>query len=167
MVKTAFLTLALLLAQAPAKNAALQIEAALVYRNGDVKPVARVQVFVLDASLARILADAGLTMPQELGLLTTDKDLQQVITYGKAVLGAPGHESYLAKANAALKQHLLVSEMTGFDGKVSFDNLPAKPCYIVAATRAGQSWLIWNQKAELKAGTTKIILDQNSAAFVR
>jgi hypothetical protein len=63
MVKAAFLTLALLLAQAPAKNASLQIEAALVYRNGDVKPVARVQVLVLDASLARILADAGLTMP--------------------------------------------------------------------------------------------------------
>lgn len=168
MFKTAFLTLALLLTQqAQTKNATLQIDAALIYRNGDVKPVARVQFLILDASLAKILAEAKIAQPQDISLLTTDKELQLVITYGKAALNAPGHEGFLAKANEALKSHILASEMTGFDGKAELTNLPAKPCYVVAAARAGQSWIIWNLRAELKPGKNKILFDQNNAAFLK
>ena len=161
-----FLTLALLLShQADKQKAALSIEAAVVYRSGDVKPIARVQFLVLNASLPAI--QANMSQPQDISLLTKDKDMQLIITYGKAALGAPDHERFLMQAQAAIKPHIIAAEQTGFDGKVEFDNLPAKPCYIVAVSRAGQSWLVWNHKAELKQGKNKILFDQNNAAFVR
>lgn len=166
MLNSMFLTIALLVSQhANAQKATLAIEAAVVYRSGDVKPVARVQFLILDASLPTILADTP--QPQDLSLITRDKSAQLIITYAKAALNAPGHERFFDQASAAIKPHVIASEMTGFDGKAAFENLPAKPCYLVAVTRAGQGWLIWNLKAELKPGKNKILLDQNNAAFVR
>lgn len=167
MLKTVFLSLAFVLLQANAQKAALSIEAALVYRSGDVKPVARVDFVILDASLGEILNNARLVLPQDMSLLTSDKPTQLVITFGKAVLNAPGHEKFLTEAISALKPHVIGSGTTGFDGKLELKDLPAKPCYIVAAANAGRSWLIWNLKTELKPGQNKILLDQNNAAFVR
>lgn len=165
-MKAVFLTLAVLLTQhANTQKAALVIEAALVYRNGDVKPVARVEFLVLDASLAAILTDARLALPQSLDLLTSDKGEQMVISYGKAALGAPGYESFFSRANDVIKPHIIASARTDFQGKAEFEKLPAKSCYIVAASRAGRSWIVWNAKTELKVGQNKILLDQNNAAF--
>ncbi len=167
MIWSIFLSLAIAVSQANAPKASLSIEAALIYRSGDVKPVARVQFLVLDESLATILSNSGITQPQDISIITTDKNMQLVITYAKAMLGAPGHERFLAQAEAAIKPHIVAAETTGFDGKAEINNAPAKPCYIVAVSRAGQSWLVWNLKAELKPGKNKILFDQNNAAFVR
>lgn len=166
MLNSIFVTIALLISQhANAQKATLAIEAAVIYRSGDVKPVARVQFLVLDVSLPTILASTP--QPQDLSIITRDKDLQLIITYAKAALNAPEHERFFIQASAAIKPHIIASEMTGFDGRAELDNLPAKPCYIVAVARAGQSWLIWNLKAELKPGKNKILFDQNNATFVR
>lgn len=165
-MRTVFLTLALLLAQqAHTQKAALVLEAALVYRSGDVKPVARVEFFVLDASLATILTDARLVLPESLDLLTRDKGEQMVIGYGKAMLNAPGYDSFRLEAQRALKPHIVGVLQTDFQGKAELANLPAKPVYLVAASRAGRSWIVWNAKTDLKPGQNRILLDQNNAAF--
>lgn len=165
-MKSAFLTLALLLAQhAHTQKAALSIEAALIYRNGDVKPVARVELLIVDTSLDVILTNAKLSPPESLDLLTRDKGEQLVISYGKAALNAPGHQLFFEQAREAIKPHIIARVQTGFQGKAEIANLPARPVYIVAASRAGRSWIVWNAKTELKPGANKLLLDQNNAAF--
>lgn len=167
MIWSILLSLAIAVSQANAQKSSLSIEAALIYRSGDVKPVARVEFIVLDESLATILSNSGIAQPQDISIITRDKSTQLVITFGKAALGAPGHERFLTQAISAIKPHIVGAETTGFDGKAEIKALPSKPCYVVAAARAGRGWLIWNLKVQLKPGANKLLLDQNNAAFVQ
>lgn len=150
----------------PETDANIAVEAAFIYRNGDVRPVARVVFMLLDAELGEILTAAKLTPPGNLGLITSDVTVQRILAYAKAVLNAPGHESYLAAAQKAIQSHTLKSVQTGFDGKASFDAVPLKPVWCVGVAQSASGWAVWNMKFEPKAGANKLTIDQNNAFYV-
>lgn len=156
---------ALLLALSQSNSASIHLEAALVYQNGDVKPVARTEFLLLDDDLGKILNDAKCPMPYPLNLITQDAQLQQVITYGKALLRPEGYTAYLPEAAKALQPHVLQVQKTGFDGKASFTT-EAKTVYLFAVTRTARGYVIWNHKLSVKSGENKVQLSQDEAAFV-
>lgn len=148
-------------------SASLAIEAALIYQNGDVKPIANTDFLLLDADLGEILTKANLTPPGNLSLITSDASLQRIIGFAKAALNAPDHEAFFSDAQRAIRPHVVKTFTTGFDGKATVDGLPSKTLYLVGVARAANGWAVWNLKVAVTGGVNKIQISQSNAAFYR
>lgn len=129
---------------AVSKNSVLSIQVGIVYKRGGPEPVARVNFYLLDEDLSKILNDAGLQLNKSLDLVE-------------------GH--FYDVAMAAIRPHIISETSTGFDGRAQFAPLEAGTYYLmgIAPTRGG--FAIWNLRMELKPGTWSAILDQNNAAL--
>jgi len=140
-------------------NSTLFIEAGLVYKSGDVKPVARTTFHLLDTSLANILESAGLEAQDTLRDGVDERDY--VSTYGLRTL-YPDEEFY-PKATEAISSHIVQSATTDFSGKAKFAPVPAGIYYVMAVHATARGFAAWNLKIELKDGENVLTLDQNNA----
>lgn len=148
----------------------ISLEAAIIYRSGNVKPIARTQFHLLDQSLVQILREAGLR-PDRQWIQPQGDDEALVNTFAYAVTTKLIDPSFLSKALPALKPHIVQTVTTDFTGKASFDSVKAGSYFVVgiAQTATGSSGghAVWNLKVEVKPGTSNVILDQNNAVYAR
>lgn len=160
-------------APAPSKvQSTLSIEAGLVYKSGDVKPVARSEFHLLDEDAEKILRDAKV---EKKGRLRNWKEVSFLDSYAAAKLcvhrltRCPALEDsweFVRDAESTLKPHIVKSATTGFDGKVSFEPVPAGTYYVTGVYLRDDSFVSWSVKAELKSGSEQLILDQNNSSMV-
>jgi hypothetical protein len=150
----------------------LSMEAGLVYRSGDVKPVARNEFYLLDDDAEKILRDAGI---KKKGRLTHWKEVSFVNSYAAAklcvsrVTRCPALKDswdFARDADNALRPHIAKSVTTGFDGKAGFEPVPAGTYYVMGVYLREDSFVSWNVKVDLKSEAEQVILDQNNSSMI-
>ena len=149
-----------------AQSGALSLEAALVFRSGDVKPMARTVFYLLDDDLAKILRAAGLKTSQRYGTMQ-DTDQNLLFTFGSASKypSLEDHAQFYATATEALKPDIKQSITTDFSGKAIFQNVQVGNYFLMGFGLTPRGFVLWNVAVEIKPGSSSITLDQNNAAF--
>ena len=150
----------------------LSIEAGIIFRSGDVKPVARTLFYMLDDDIGKILKEAGVKFPIVRGAnnkppeaLTPEDFAGMFGVYAK--YGDHGGETFYADSMAALKPHIVKTVTSDFTGKATFDPVAAGTYYLMAVAPTPQGYAMWNMRLELKPGPVAVSLDQNNAIFAR
>jgi hypothetical protein len=154
------------------KNAVLALEVGLLYRSGDTKPAARAEFNLLDTSLTDILKQAGLSNsldPNSVRIWgSEDKALMNDLGYMmhfRHKFGPRPDDTFLNSAMDAIKPHIVQSATTDFSGKAQFEPVGPGVYYLMGfAQAAGDDYVIWNYKVDLKSGQNRILLDQSSDA---
>jgi len=135
----------------------LSVEAGLIFKSGDVKPVARVEFHLLDADLKDILSGANLK-PE----IRTNLDL--ITTFAFALSYQDLYQDTFQKSITAIKPHVVSSTTTDFQGKARFPAVKGGNYYLYGFTKAGNSSVLWNLNVSIKGGQNSITLDNNNAA---
>jgi len=153
-------------ANVPSRAGELSFEAALVFRSGDVKPMARTVFYLLDDDLAKILRSAGLKTSQRYGTMQ-DTNQNLLFTFGSASKypSLEDHAQFYSAATEALKPHIKQSVTTDFSGKATFQNVPVGTYFLMGFGLTPRGFVLWNITVEIKSGSSSITLDQNNAAF--
>jgi hypothetical protein len=145
-------------------NSVLSIETGLVFKSGDVKPLARTEFHILDESLANILRNAGLKPPKSYGETgEADRDYVSAFAFASKYNSNPTYQEFYPRAIEALKPHIVQSVTTDFSGKAKFAPVAAGTYYIMGLGSTPRGFVIWNLKIDLKAGENPVVLDQNNA----
>ena len=151
------------------RNSNLSIEAGLVFRSGDIKPVARTTFYLLDAHPGNILKEAGVK-PSDTGSGMDLEDPDKLaFSLGLAMRYAelPSERPFVSAAMEALKPHIIQTVTTDFGGKAQFSSVPAGSYYLFGVAQTPQGMALWNMKVDLNAGQNAVTLDQNNAAYAR
>lgn len=147
------------------KNSNLSFEVGLVFKSGDVKPVARATFYLLDDDLAKILKEAGLQAPRRFSSGgNPEEDLVDAFASSVRFSSLEDYKEFYPAAMTALKPHIIQSVITDFGGKGSFEPVPAGTYYLMGVTETPRGYAIWNLKVDLKLGQNSVTLDQNNAA---
>ena len=143
---------------ASTKNSILSLEAGLVFKSGDIKPVARTEFHLLDKSLAEILREAGV-QPSS-GQDNSDRSI--IFAYGLAA--KYGNDSkFPAGVQEAIKKHVVQSATSDFTGKAKFSAAPQGSYFVFGFATTPKGFVIWNVKVELNSTESSVTLDQNNA----
>jgi hypothetical protein len=147
-------------------NGKVELEAGLIYKNGDSKPVARVKVYLIKEDLKNaFLTQEHLDMYNEWATSPGFKinSLNDWSLYGVVI---NWEQTVNPTLNAALKKSLakitITSETTGFDGKATFTNIPTGNYFLFTFYRPNTQGSFWNVPISVKPGINKIILDNNN-----
>ena len=161
------------------------IEAGLVMRAGNVRPVARTEFRLVRKSVAALLLQndpeglshhagssrlvaAGRLSKEDAEKLDADMEMNSYCTvlrgHGNIFANKPGRLEALLAAMPVIKTNTVQTVQTDFAGKALFRNVPGgnywlSGCYSVAPNESA-----WNVPIRVVAGVTKsIILDQDNA----
>ena len=146
---------------APKKNSVLSLEAGLVFKSGDVKPVARTEFQLLDTSLTKILLDAGAKPPGS--GFKEDPEYGLLFTYALASNGLGDGKNFPKNIFEIVGKHIVQSTTSDFGGKAKFAPVPQGTYYLSAISHTPNGYVIWNSKVELTSAESSITLDQNNA----
>jgi hypothetical protein len=153
---------------APVKTGKIELEAGLIFNNGDVKPVGRATFYVLKENPEKIvLTQEHLDMYNQdlssLGFGSEKQSLDKWSMYG-AVLYMDGRltPTYAVAVKNALDKASVASSSTGFDGKATLEDIPVGDYYLFGYYKIGKETTYWNVPVSVKAGTNKVILDNNN-----
>jgi hypothetical protein len=150
----------------------LSIEAGLVYKTGDVKPVARTELHLLDDDAEKILKEAKV---EKKGRLKKWKEVSFLDSYAAAKLcvnrltRCPALKDawdLVKDSTAALEPHIVKSLTTGFDGKANFEPVSAGTYYVMGIYMREEGFVTWNVKVELNSVSQQLILDQNNTSMI-
>jgi hypothetical protein len=153
---------------APVKTGKIELEAGLIFNSGDVKPVGRATFYVLKESAEKIvLTQEHLDLyNQDLASLrfgSQEKSLSGWSMY-EAVLYMDGQltPNFAVKVRDAISKASVASATTGFDGKATIEDIPVGDYYLFGVYRVGKQTAYWNVPVSVKAGTNKVILDNDN-----
>lgn len=162
-------------------NKVIFVEAGLVYKSGDIKPVARSEFYLLDDSLVEIFKNANIKYPMDAD--ETVPNFHELI-YPKLIVEAFGliHASigkftsdsaqvrkfrdFHANALAAIEPHIIQQATTGFSGKAKFESIKTGTYYLMGVYKTPRGVAVWNSRIDAKNAETTVVLDQDNAASV-
>lgn len=157
------------------------VEAGLVYKSGDIKPVARSEFYLLDESLVEIFRNANIKEPMD---SNENVPNYRDVIYPELIVYAFGKihsaidqftsdspqvrkfRDFHAKAMAAIAPHIVQQGTTGFSGKVKFESIKPGTYYLMGVYKTPRGVAVWNSRVDVKNVETTVILDQNNAASV-
>ncbi len=142
----------------PQKLSTLSLEAGLVFKSGDIRPVARTTFHLLDESLSKILRDAGV-QPRTGG---DNSDHGIIFSYGLAAKYGP-EANVPSGVQEAINKHVVQSITSDFGGKAKFNPVPQGTYYVFALASTPKGFVIWNVRVELTSAEATVTLDQNNA----
>lgn len=141
----------------------LSVEAGLVYKAGDVKPVARADFYLLNDDLETIIKNAGIE-EKDMGGLNQKLSFVQKLSFWKKFPAL--YPNQLAKAVDVIKQHTVYTITTDFSGKGEFTQIKSGKYWLAGIGGANQI-VVWNLPIDIKAGKQSISLDNNNAATIQ
>ncbi len=156
----------------------LSVEAGLVFNSGDVKPVARVNFYLLDDNLETILSNAGIEAYQTIdtsgaskgallgGMRAKKKSVSFVESYAVWSSSPDLYGEQLLQSKEALKPHIIATITTDFSGKGEFSQVKPGNYYLMGVGGTGKQAVLWNMPIEIKAGKQSVILDNKNAAEI-
>jgi hypothetical protein len=167
------------------KNGTVSIEAALVYKSGDVKPVARTEFMLLDKSLEEILKESGFVSSINEVVSNNNKGAVQigniplVSLFGVILQTSEDKDrgvneeqrkirkdlrTALQTALAGVPKHTVYSTKTDFQGKAEIQNVKPGEYYLFGTTEPGVNARVWNVKTLVKEGQNSVLLDQDNTS---
>lgn len=136
----------------------LSIEAGVVFRSGDVKPVARTEFILSNKSFASFLREYQISKGQD----STASDQVYLMMFAMDLgalndggLTEKGRTQFAEKVEG-LKKCVLASAVSDFSGKATFSPLAPGTYYLIGWTKMGRVSVVWDVKAELKPGPNTI-----------
>ncbi|HRH44674.1 MAG TPA: hypothetical protein PKY82_23760 [Pyrinomonadaceae bacterium] len=144
----------------------LSVEAAIIYRSGEVVPIARTTFYLIDDDVITIFKNAGITPTPTTSRIQKDytqailSDIGFSAKYGTL----PEYQTFIAKWTEAIKPHIKFTFETDFNGKASVPNIPLGNYYLFAISSTRQSGIVWNMPVDTNT-TKKLVLDAKNAAF--
>jgi hypothetical protein len=151
----------------PVTKGKIDIEAGVVFKSGDVKPVARNVFYLLKNNAEKVI----LTQ-EHLNLFNQDhvrqfasskpKTLSQWSMY-EAVLYMDGRitPNFATAAKKSLESSKIASTTTGFDGKATLEEVDVGDYYLFGYYNASDT-AYWNIPVSVKAGSNKVILGNDN-----
>jgi hypothetical protein len=138
----------------PTPLSTLSIEVGLVFKNGDVKAVARTRFYLLDEDLRVILRTLGVDIGGGAPVYLGSK-----IAFERAINQNATDE----KINAAIAPHIIASVVTDFSGKAKFGGLTPGTRFVYGEYQVGRENIAWNTRIELRAGAdAELVLDNSN-----
>jgi hypothetical protein len=143
-------------APTPAEST-LAIEAGLIFKSGDVKPVARATFYLLDADAETILREAAFSHD------ATGSSMAVIISM---ILGLDDPKYNAVKATFA--KHVVAQQVTDFGGKAKFSSLQPGVRFLFGQYSVGRTSAVWYQTVDLKPGMDlALTLDNDNAVSIR
>lgn len=152
----------------PLPDANLQIEAGLVFKSGDVKPVARTIFYLFVGHPGEILRDGGVRASMRSANI--DSADPEILLFNLALAlrteVLPDSAAFVKLAMPVLQPHIIQQVTTDFGGKAQF--APVKPgtYYLAGFAEVGRASATWNMKSTLNPGPTAMTLDNNNASDI-
>ncbi|MCY7348305.1 MAG: hypothetical protein LH614_19090 [Pyrinomonadaceae bacterium] len=154
-------------------TAIINIEAALVYRSGDVVPVSRTKFYLLSESAAKLLDTPEL---RELLLSDAIKTSTALVDGAKnptpaMLFSALAYETlyptFVPAALQAIAKAKKFETTSDFQGKASFQDIPKETYYLFVISQTRKGMAVWDLEVKVDKDQAAIVLDQNNAATVR
>jgi hypothetical protein len=163
----------------PKQETILSVEAALVLKSGDVKPIARTEFFLLNKNFETILQETKFNsaLPNDLKDRFSKRNplrgfaviamFVQGNSFNDPVFKSKKDESnaLLQKTMNAIRYHTVYATITDFQGKAQFKNIKPGEYYLLGYSEVDDI-VIWNLKTLVKSGQNSVVLDQKNAAPV-
>jgi hypothetical protein len=163
------------------QEGSLSIEAALVFKSGDVKPVARTEFFLLNKDFDAILQESNFASELPPNLKEPTSKISRIQAFSMFVRttkeaertqddsaertkGLDAVELAVAKALTATRPHIVYTTTTDFQGKAQFTEVKAGEYYLFGYTKVGKTVVVWNLKTVVKSSQNSVTLDQNNAS---
>lgn len=144
----------------------IDMQAGVVMKSGDVKPIAREGFLLLDRDAFLILAEAGFKDKKGnpvsgayLLLARVNAEIDQM--FDKKT------PSEFARMMAVLKNTAVQEATSDFSGKAQFSQVTAGDYWIFGLAEIGDSGVVWNFKNQVKAGNNSVLLDQKNAVVAQ
>ena len=155
----------------PQLKGELLIEAGLVYKSGDVKPVARSEFYLLDDDAEKILREAkierkGRLEKRELDYLNTYAAAQVCVNLMTKCALLKESWDFVQEATRVLQPNIIQTVTTGFDCKAKFEPVATGNYYLMGIMLREKGFVSWNLKVEVKPKPQTIILDQNNTVMI-
>jgi hypothetical protein len=168
---------------APIKAGKIDLEAGLIFKSGDIKPVGRTTFYLLKDNAEKIFLtqeyldtynrDMAAFWSKMIGdnprlqALQRDKQIDKTLdkwSLYEAVLDMDGRmaPNFAVAVKNGLDAAAVVATTTGFDGKATFDNVPVGNYHIFGYYKVGENTTYWNLPITVKPGDNKIILDNDN-----
>ena len=138
----------------------LEIETGLVMRNGDVKPLANEEIFLLSGNLEAIMDSAGVTFEKDKASSHAES-----IAWSNEYGGIEPYISYMASARPVLESNTVYKFKTDLQGKASIE-VEQGDYFLFAVSGVGvKTGIVWNYPISITEASTKITLTQDEAAW--
>jgi hypothetical protein len=145
-----------------ASKGTLSIEAGIIFKNGDVKPVARTDFYLLDDDLETIIKNLGV---EEKVLKGRDLPTLTQLAFWKQYQNL--YQDTFSKAMEAIEKHSVSKMTSDFSGKGEFPPVKIGKYWLVGIGGTANQVIIWNLPIEIKTGKQPIVLDnKNSSAII-
>lgn len=147
------------------KRATLSIETGIIYRTGEVVPVARTTFYLLDDDVLTIAKNGGVQPRPDTARIFKNIDDALLSDIGYSLAGQHQYlyADFAASFLRVLEPHIITKFTTDFSGKATVPDLEMKQYYLFGAGATRRSNALWNLKIDL-AKETHFVLDQNNAA---
>jgi hypothetical protein len=150
----------------PVTKGKIELEAGLVFKSGDVKPVARTNFYLLKDNAEKIIVtQEHLNLyNQEIARFgSKPKTLDKWGMY-EAVLYMNGRiaPSFAIAAKKSLESSKVASTTTGFDGKATLEDVDIGDYFLFGDYQIDKQATYWNIPVSVKAGTNKVILSNDN-----
>lgn len=154
-----------------AASRAVDFQAALIFKSGEVVPVPRGTFYLMKKSLADLIAtpDQQRSLAAELRTGTSGEYMAAPVEKGgvrdmvgyatKYAMLAP---KYFESVQPILKDAVAYQTETDFQGNGSFKNIPPGEYYLFGWTDIRKNFIAWNVKVVVDTSDVKIILDTNN-----
>ncbi len=133
------------------KNGTLPVKVAVIYGFGGAQPVAQGKFYLLDKDFDEIVEAKG--------------DSAVLINIFDSALGKAPSGSILEEG---IKEHIVASTTTDFEGNGSFENVLTGKYFLVGTTttRAKSEYILWNLPIEIKADNQTLLLSQKNGTVM-
>ena len=151
----------------------VNFEAAVVFRNGDVVPVARTEFYLLDRDISKDLQTSEIKQIKinDINDKINSEGLrkQLVEDVETATLRSVFLDYYLSlypayskEVGKVIKNSAKFQTTSDFKGKSSFTNVTPGKYYLLGVTKLRSAYIVWYLPIEIDNKTINLILDSNN-----
>jgi len=161
---------------APPKTSTVQVEAAVIFQNGDVVPVARTNFYIIDTDLNTVLNTPAM---KQIAIDDAKKrnertKLEGLLEYQIKLINIQSlsillarmqdntYENYTKQAIEAVNKTIKYQMVSDFQGKAELKDIPAGKYFLFAMFKVRGKFIAWQVPIEANGETVKIILDSNN-----
>ncbi len=155
------------------KTSTVQIEAAVIFRNGDVVPVARNTFYFLSNDLAKTLNTPEMKQlavndvknnphPSLSGILNEQLKKEDLASLLYRMRLGKSFATYNQAVTEAILKTVKFQAVSDFQGKAEFKDVPQGKYFLFSQYEIRKAFVVWHIPVESKGETTKIILDSNN-----
>lgn len=158
----------------------LNIEAALVYKIGDVVPISRTNFYLLNQSAESLVLNdemrnsfvneykqfSSRISPTIADTLLSSPNLIKISAF-KEIHKPTACPIYSNKALKILTDAASYTNITDFNGKVSFPNVKPGNYFVFAVGTTRSGFVFWDLPITIESKSQNLVLDQNNAIYAK